>query len=140
MLRRYSSLINRGHHEDALDPSSYHYPGNGQNLGGQNHGLEEDRWDQQQQYESGGASGLASKMASKKKGPQIGADGKGPSSLFLLDDDNAIRKNIKWLIMWPVFEYAVLTTIIANCVVLALEEHLPGGDRTMLAMQLVRSN
>lgn len=35
------------------------------------------------------------------------------------------------------FEYAVLLTIIANCVVLALEEHLPGGDKTLLARKLV---
>lgn len=35
------------------------------------------------------------------------------------------------------FEYAVLLTIIANCVVLALEEHLPQGDKTTLAKKLV---
>ena len=35
------------------------------------------------------------------------------------------------------FEYMVLLTIIANCVVLALEEHLPAGDKTPLALQLV---
>lgn len=35
------------------------------------------------------------------------------------------------------FEYAVLLTIIANCIVLALEEHLPGGDKTPLALKLV---
>lgn len=35
------------------------------------------------------------------------------------------------------FEYAVLSTIIANCVVLALEEHLPNHDKTMLAQKLV---
>lgn len=37
------------------------------------------------------------------------------------------------------FEYMVLSTIIANCIVLALEEHLPEGDKTPLAMKLVRS-
>ncbi len=31
----------------------------------------------------------------------------------------------------------VLLTIIANCIVLALEEHLPEGDKTPLALQLV---
>lgn len=35
------------------------------------------------------------------------------------------------------FEYAVLLTIIANCVVLALEEHLPNQDKTVLAQKLV---
>lgn len=38
------------------------------------------------------------------------------------------------------FEYAVLLTIIANCIVLALEEHLPNGDRTILAQKLVRTS
>ncbi len=37
------------------------------------------------------------------------------------------------------FEYTVLLTIIANCVVLAMEAHLPKGDRTVLAQKLVRS-
>ena len=31
----------------------------------------------------------------------------------------------------------VLLTILANCVVLGLEEHLPDGDKTPLAEQLV---
>lgn len=35
------------------------------------------------------------------------------------------------------FEYMVLLTIIANCIVLALEEHLPYGDKTPLASRLV---
>ena len=30
----------------------------------------------------------------------------------------------------------MLLTIIANCIVLALEEHLPNGDRTILAQEL----
>jgi hypothetical protein len=32
----------------------------------------------------------------------------------------------------------VLLTIIANCIVLALEEHLPNEDKTTLARSLVR--
>ena len=35
------------------------------------------------------------------------------------------------------FEYTVLLTIIANCVVLAMEHHLPNNDRPPLAMRLV---
>lgn len=35
------------------------------------------------------------------------------------------------------FEYMVLLTIIANCIVLAFEEHLPAGDKTPLTLQLV---
>jgi hypothetical protein len=38
------------------------------------------------------------------------------------------------------FEYMVLLTIIANCIVLALEEHLPHEDKTTLARSLVSTN
>lgn len=38
------------------------------------------------------------------------------------------------------FEYMVLLTIIANCIVLGLEEHLPEKDKTPLAEQLVSIN
>ncbi|XP_055550028.1 voltage-dependent calcium channel type A subunit alpha-1-like isoform X8 [Wyeomyia smithii] len=60
----------------------------------------------------------------------------GPSSLFIFAEDNFIRRATKFIIEWPPFEYAVLLTIIANCVVLALEEHLPQGDKTVLAQKL----
>nr|XP_042909199.1 voltage-dependent calcium channel type A subunit alpha-1 isoform X2 [Parasteatoda tepidariorum] len=71
----------------------------------------------------------------KKRGQQ--PDGApGPSSLFILSEKNFFRKYTKWIIEWPPFEYAVLLTIIANCVVLALEEHLPRQDRTPLAQKL----
>ncbi|KAG8192014.1 hypothetical protein JTE90_001744 [Oedothorax gibbosus] len=60
----------------------------------------------------------------------------GPSSLFLLSEENLLRRYTKFIIEWPPFEYAVLLTIIANCVVLALEEHLPKQDRTPLAQRL----
>jgi len=43
-------------------------------------------------------------------------------------------------IVYTPFEYMVLMTIIANCIVLALEEHLPQGDKTPLAEKLVSSN
>lgn len=49
----------------------------------------------------------------------------------------SISRYTKFIIEWPPFEYAVLLTIIANCVVLALEEHLPNGDKTILAQNLV---
>lgn len=60
----------------------------------------------------------------------------GPSSLFILADNNPIRRLFKFIIEWPPFEYTVLITIISTCVVMAMEEHLPDGDRTPLAMQL----
>ncbi|XP_045486267.1 voltage-dependent calcium channel type A subunit alpha-1 isoform X3 [Pieris rapae] len=63
----------------------------------------------------------------------------GPSSLFIFSDENPIRRYTKFIIEWPPFEYAVLLTIIANCVVLALEEHLPNGDKTILAQNLEKT-
>lgn len=36
------------------------------------------------------------------------------------------------------FEWMILATIIANCIVLALEQHLPDGDKTPLSERLVR--
>ena len=60
----------------------------------------------------------------------------GPSSLFLLSETNLIRRLTKFIIEWPPFEWTVLVTIIASCVVMALEEHLPNGDKTNLAIKL----
>ncbi|OQR72761.1 voltage-dependent calcium channel type A subunit alpha-1-like, partial [Tropilaelaps mercedesae] len=75
-------------------------------------------------------------MAKKKKGATREPGEKGPTALFLLSEDNPVRKCTRFLIEWPPFEFMVLVTIIANCVVLALEEHLPEGDRTPLAQKL----
>ena len=38
------------------------------------------------------------------------------------------------------FEYLILATIVANCIVLALEEHLPEGDKTPNTNKLVSIN
>ncbi|RZC43172.1 cacophony A, partial [Asbolus verrucosus] len=40
------------------------------------------------------------------------------------------------LTLFNPFEYAVILTIVANCVVLALEEHLPNEDKTLASKQL----
>ena len=73
-------------------------------------------------------------MAKKKK---LEEKKEGPTSLFILRESNLIRRLTKFLIEWPPFEYTVLLTIIANCVVLAIERPLPNGDKTELARQLV---
>ncbi|KAK3565567.1 hypothetical protein QTP86_012456 [Hemibagrus guttatus] len=36
-------------------------------------------------------------------------------------------------------EYMILTTIIANCIVLALEQHLPGEDKTPMSKRLEKT-
>ncbi|PAV77952.1 hypothetical protein WR25_14032 [Diploscapter pachys] len=61
---------------------------------------------------------------------------KGPSSLFIFGEDNFIRRNAKSIIEWPPFEYFILLTIIGNCVVLAMEQHLPKNDKKPLAEKL----
>ncbi|XP_016404199.1 calcium channel, voltage-dependent, P/Q type, alpha 1A subunit, b [Sinocyclocheilus rhinocerous] len=57
-------------------------------------------------------------------------------SLFLFSEDNVVRKYAKKITEWPPFEWMILTTIIANCIVLALEQHLPDGDKTPLSERL----
>uniref|UniRef100_A0A8C4QJY4 Ion transport domain-containing protein n=1 Tax=Eptatretus burgeri TaxID=7764 RepID=A0A8C4QJY4_EPTBU len=57
-------------------------------------------------------------------------------SLFIFSEDNAVRKFARRITEWPPFEYLILTTIIANCIVLAMEQHLPATDKTLLSDQL----
>ncbi|XP_055846918.1 voltage-dependent calcium channel type A subunit alpha-1 isoform X9 [Episyrphus balteatus] len=99
---------------------------------------------QQQGSTSGGHLGRrgAHRLADRMGGPSSQGQsppGGGPTSLFILTEDNPIRKYTRFIIEWPPFEYAVLLTIIANCVVLALEEHLPEGDKTVLAQKLEKT-
>eukprot|EP00058_Branchiostoma_floridae_P005350 XP_002590838.1 hypothetical protein BRAFLDRAFT_90017 [Branchiostoma floridae] len=62
-------------------------------------------------------------------------------SLFILREDNIIRSLsgcrpfLDSLLSTP-FDYFIICTIVANCVVLALEDHLPKDDRTPLSEQL----
>ncbi|KAM8886134.1 calcium channel, voltage-dependent, N type, alpha 1B subunit, a isoform 15-T16 [Spinachia spinachia] len=57
-------------------------------------------------------------------------------SLFTFSEDNVIRKYAKRITEWPPFEYMILATIIANCIVLALEQHLPASDQTPMSERL----
>ncbi|KAG7269326.1 hypothetical protein CRUP_031846 [Coryphaenoides rupestris] len=52
-------------------------------------------------------------------------------SLFIFAEDNFIRKCAR--------RYMILATITANCVVLALEQHLPGEDKTPMAKRLEKT-
>ncbi|NP_001335573.1 Voltage-dependent calcium channel type A subunit alpha-1 [Caenorhabditis elegans] len=64
---------------------------------------------------------------------------KGPSSLFIFAEDNIIRRNAKAIIEWGPFEYFILLTIIGNCVVLSMEQHLPKNDKKALSEWLERT-
>uniref|UniRef100_A0AAQ5YEZ5 Voltage-dependent N-type calcium channel subunit alpha n=1 Tax=Amphiprion ocellaris TaxID=80972 RepID=A0AAQ5YEZ5_AMPOC len=55
-------------------------------------------------------------------------------SLFIFSEDNIIRKY--FLNALTPFEYMILATIIANCIVLALEQHLPASDKTPMSERL----
>ncbi|CAK6957645.1 voltage-dependent R-type calcium channel subunit alpha-1E-like [Scomber scombrus] len=67
-------------------------------------------------------------------------------SLFIFAEDNIIRKCARRFIdtvlnfaAFTPFEYMILATITANCVVLALEQHLPGEDKTPMAKRLEKT-
>uniref|UniRef100_A0A674K4V9 Voltage-dependent P/Q-type calcium channel subunit alpha n=1 Tax=Terrapene triunguis TaxID=2587831 RepID=A0A674K4V9_9SAUR len=53
-------------------------------------------------------------------------------SLFLFSEDNVVRKYAKKITEWPY----PFSTIIANCIVLALEQHLPDEDKTPMSERL----
>lgn len=61
----------------------------------------------------------------------------GPTSLFLFTPSSPIRRLTTWFCNWPLFEWTVIITIIANCVVMALDDKLPKGDKTVLSIQMV---
>ncbi|XP_072294308.1 voltage-dependent R-type calcium channel subunit alpha-1E [Eucyclogobius newberryi] len=60
-------------------------------------------------------------------------------SLFIFGEDNMVRKYAKKIIEWPYLLYMILATIIANCIVLALEQHLPGEDKTPMSKRLEKT-
>uniref|UniRef100_A0A8C5KNE3 Voltage-dependent R-type calcium channel subunit alpha n=1 Tax=Jaculus jaculus TaxID=51337 RepID=A0A8C5KNE3_JACJA len=63
-------------------------------------------------------------------------------SLFIFGEDNIVRKYAKKLIDWPypfLPIYMILATIIANCIVLALEQHLPEDDKTPMSRRLEKT-
>uniref|UniRef100_A0A452RKA1 Ion transport domain-containing protein n=1 Tax=Ursus americanus TaxID=9643 RepID=A0A452RKA1_URSAM len=56
-------------------------------------------------------------------------------SLFLFSEDNVVRKYAKKITEWP-YPLPEPATIIANCIVLALEQHLPDDDKTPMSERL----
>uniref|UniRef100_A0A672VCL4 Voltage-dependent N-type calcium channel subunit alpha n=1 Tax=Strigops habroptila TaxID=2489341 RepID=A0A672VCL4_STRHB len=58
-------------------------------------------------------------------------------SLFIFSEDNVIRKYAKRITEWPYpFGEGVWARRGANCIVLALEQHLPDGDKTPMSERL----
>lgn len=75
---------------------------------------------------------ISGKFVSMGDGPE-----KGPTSLFIFEENNVIRLKTRAIIENSIFEYSVLATIIANCVALAMEAHLPNNDKTEIAIIIV---
>ena len=61
------------------------------------------------------------------------------SSLFILSEENVVRKAARAIINSMAFEYTILAAILVNCIVMAMEEHLPYGDKTPLRSDLDKS-
>ncbi|XP_040575808.1 voltage-dependent calcium channel type A subunit alpha-1 isoform X2 [Lepeophtheirus salmonis] len=70
----------------------------------------------------------------KKKTDNV-AD-QGPTSLFLFTPSSPVRRLTNWFVNSPVFEWTIIITIIANCVVMSLDDKLPVHDKTVLSLQM----
>ena len=79
--------------------------------------------------------GPAAANANGKK--KEGVADPGPTSLFLFTPSSPVRRLTTWFVNWPIFEWTIIITIIANCVVMALDDKLPYGDKTVLSIQMV---
>lgn len=65
-----------------------------------------------------------------------GVADQGPTSLFLFTPSSPVRRLTTWFVNWPVFDWTIIITIIANCVVMSLDDKLPYGDKTVLSLQM----
>ncbi|XP_077986579.1 voltage-dependent calcium channel type A subunit alpha-1-like isoform X3 [Glandiceps talaboti] len=116
--QRSSDKLNHIQRENEM--ATFAYGGQGESVDGATQG---------QEAATGSRSSIARKQFEDKKTPRT-------RSLFIFSEDNFIRKYAKKITEWPPFEYLILSTIIANCVVLALEDHLPKEDKTPLSLGL----
>ena len=63
-----------------------------------------------------------------------------PTALFVLKKDNLVRKPLIRLIRIKVFDWFMLTVILANCVTLAMGSNKPGFDESTTGQALAMSN
>lgn len=82
----------------------------------------------------GGPAPAAPAGGGKKK---EGVADLGPTSLFLFTPSSPVRRLTTWFVNWKPFEWTIIFTIIANCVVMALDNKLPAGDKTVLSLEMV---
>ena len=67
-------------------------------------------------------------------------DGKTVRHLWLLRRDNILVRHARLLIDWPPFEAFILAAIVANCILMAMEEHLPPSSTTTTTTTTMVSN
>ena len=67
-------------------------------------------------------------------------DDRGPTSLFLFTPTSPVRRLMTWLVNWPPFEWIIILTIMANCVVMALDDKLSNHDKSIMSIKLVGTN
>jgi len=72
----------------------------------------------------------------KSKGSQEEDPENMPSSLFILSEANLIRRAARATINSMAFEYTILGAILVNCIVMAMEEHLPSSDKSVFTAKL----
>eukprot|EP00794_Sanderia_malayensis_P016249 gene16249-17890_t len=66
----------------------------------------------------------------------VGPERKTYFSLFLLSEQNIVRRICRIICESKPFEYFILTTIMVNCILLALNTPLPSSDKSELNMKL----
>ena len=42
-----------------------------------------------------------------------------------------------WLVNWPPFDWVIIITIMANCVVMAMDDKLSNNDKSIMSIKLV---
>ena len=57
---------------------------------------------------------------------------------FVLEKINVILSFVYFQVNWPPFEWIIIITIMANCVVMALDDKLSNNDKSIMSIKLVR--
>ena len=63
-----------------------------------------------------------------------------PRALIVLEKENVIRKPMIRLVRWKLFDWTMLTVILANCVTLAMDSNRPGFPESTMGMALTKAN
>ena len=71
---------------------------------------------------------------------EVSACDLAPKSLLFLDKESWIRKPLIRFIRWKVFDWFMLSCILANCVTLAMASNKPGFEQSSLGKSLKLSN